>query len=108
MKRTLISILLTVALLIVSSSAIAEIDYSGMTLDELLEAQEQLTAAIETAKESTDNQDIQEEPLTSLDTSNYTELSKGAKGDEVIALQTRLFDLGFYSIAIDGDYGNGT
>jgi len=108
MKRTLISLLLAVALLIVSTSAIAEIDYSGMTLDELLEAQEQLTAAIETAKEFADNQEIQDEPLPSMDTSNYTELSKGAKGDEVIALQTRLFDLGFYSIAIDGDYGNGT
>lgn len=43
-----------------------------------------------------------------IDASNYSELSKGSKGDEVKALQTRLFELGYYNIAIDGDYGNGT
>ena len=108
MKRKLISLLLAAALLFVGTSVIAEIDYSGMTLDELLEAQEQLTAAIEAAQQASEKHDIQEEPLPSLDPSYYTEMSKGAKGDEVIALQTRLFDLGFYSIAIDGDFGNGT
>ena len=108
MKRILISLLLAASLLIVSTSAISEIDYSGMTLDELLEAQEQLTAAIEAAQQPSDDQETQEEPSSSLDASNYTEISKGAKGDEVVALQTRLFDLGFYTTAIDGDYGNGT
>ena len=108
MKRILISLLLTAALLIINASAFAETDYSGMTLDELLEAQEQLTAAIEAAQQSSESQETQEEPIPSLDTSGYTEMSKGAKGDDVKALQTRLFDLGFYTIAIDGDYGNGT
>ena len=45
---------------------------------------------------------------TELDASNYIGLEKGSKGDEVKALQTRLFELGYYNIAIDGDYGNGT
>jgi len=38
----------------------------------------------------------------------YILLQKGSKGIEVINLQTRLAELGFYNIAIDGDYGNGT
>lgn len=38
----------------------------------------------------------------------YAPLEKGAKGEAVSELQTRLKELGFYSIAIDGDYGNGT
>lgn len=38
----------------------------------------------------------------------YTELQKGSKGNAVTQLQTRLKELGFYSISIDGDYGNGT
>ena len=40
--------------------------------------------------------------------SQYTELQKGSKGNAVIQLQTRLKELGFYSISIDGDFGNGT
>lgn len=40
--------------------------------------------------------------------SQYTQLEKGSKGDAVSQLQTRLKELGFYSISIDGDYGNGT
>ena len=39
---------------------------------------------------------------------SYPDLHKGSKGDDVKALQTRLFELGFYSSTIDGDYGNGT
>lgn len=38
----------------------------------------------------------------------YSELQKGSKGNDVTQLQTRLKELGFYSISIDGDYGNGT
>ena len=38
----------------------------------------------------------------------YAQMEKGAKGEAVSALQTRLKELGFYSIAVDGDYGNGT
>lgn len=39
---------------------------------------------------------------------SYVDLQKGSKGNAVAQLQTRLKELGFYSIAIDGDYGNGT
>lgn len=35
-------------------------------------------------------------------------LSKGSKGDAVVALQQRLSALGYYGGAFDGDYGNGT
>ena len=121
MKRIVLSILLVLALVFGHMLAIAEIDFTGMSLDELLAAQEQLEAAIETAKQEVKEEDDLEtedetdgEPedaldqLTGLDESGYTLLEKGAKGDEVKALQTRLFDLGFYNIAIDGDYGNGT
>lgn len=42
------------------------------------------------------------------ETAQYTELQKGSKGNAVTQLQTRLKEMGFYSISIDGDYGNGT
>ena len=35
-------------------------------------------------------------------------LAKGSKGEEVQRLQERLKELGYYSISVDGDYGNGT
>lgn len=38
----------------------------------------------------------------------YPELSVGSKGENVVKLQTRLQELGFYNIKIDGDYGPGT
>lgn len=41
-------------------------------------------------------------------TEEYTDLSKGSKGEDVKQLQTRLKELGFYASGIDGDYGNGT
>jgi len=114
MKRTILSIALVFAMMFGSVMACAEIDYSGMTLDELLDAQDQLTEAIEAAR-AAEGEEPKEEPeedipdlLSGLDESQYTLLEKGSKGDEVKALQTRLFDLGFYNIAIDGDYGNGT
>ncbi len=40
--------------------------------------------------------------------SQYIQLEKGSKGEAVSQLQTRLKELGFYSISVDGDYGNGT
>ena len=100
--------MLVMGLLITSICAVAEIDYTEMTLDELLEAQEQLTAAIEAARQASENQESEKEQAPALDASNYTEMTKGAKGDDVKKLQTRLKELGFYSSTIDGDYGNGT
>lgn len=35
-------------------------------------------------------------------------LRRGAKGNDVIILQTELHKLGFYNMKIDGDFGNGT
>ena len=108
MKKTAISFLIIISLVITMVGTIAEIDYSGMTLEELMEAQEQLTAAIEEVKKTVDASDGEDTVATPLDTTGYIELSKGSNGDEVKALQTRLFDLGFYNSTIDGDYGNGT
>ncbi len=38
----------------------------------------------------------------------YPQLAKGSKGDAVKKLQTRLFELGYYTKKIDGDYGSST
>ena len=108
MKKIAISLLLVIALVISVAGVFAEVDFTGMSLDELLEAQEQLNSAIKAAQGNAESDESEEADAPELDASGYTELSKGSKGDEVKALQTRLFDLGFYSIAIDGDYGNGT
>lgn len=40
--------------------------------------------------------------------SNPTSWSKGSSGDEVIKIQTRLAELGYYTGAIDGDFGEAT
>lgn len=109
MKKSIISLLLIIALLTVCTQSFAEIDFSDMTLEELLETQERLTAAIEEAQNKTETEEGgQEDNTPTLDTSNYSELSKGSKGEAVESIQKRLFELGFYSKAIDGDYGNGT
>ena len=49
-------------------------------------------------------------PLTEgiTDTSMYTELSKGNKGNDVKVLQQRLVDLKYLSSKVDGQYGNQT
>lgn len=46
--------------------------------------------------------------FTSVSALAYEELSKGSSGKEVVALQERLKELGYYTISVDGDYGNGT
>lgn len=108
MKKIVISILLVVCIFATMIGVLAEIDYSGMTLEELLAEQEKLTAAIENAKNAAETEESSQEKAPALDASNYTEIAKGAKGDDVKALQTRLKELGFYSSTVDGDYGNGT
>lgn len=45
---------------------------------------------------------------TPLPTATPGLLSSGSKGDSVVAMQQRLQELGFYTGAIDGDYGSGT
>ena len=108
MKKTAISILVFISLVITLLGTSAETDFSGMSLEELMEVQEQLTVAIEEANNASKTVDASEPASPELDTTGYMELTIGSKGDEVKTLPTRLFDLGFYSKAIDGDYGNGT
>ncbi|MBQ7455930.1 MAG: peptidoglycan-binding protein [Clostridia bacterium] len=47
-------------------------------------------------------------PEPATPTPAITTLSTGAQGEEVKRLQTRLQELGYYSGAIDGDFGKGT
>ena len=108
MRKIRVSLILIVALVASVIGCFAEVDFSDMSLDELLEVQEQLNSAIKAAQGDEENANAEEPSTPAPDASNYTELTKGSKGDEVKALQTRLFELGFYSSAIDGDYGNGT
>ena len=39
---------------------------------------------------------------------NYNTLSKGSKGEEVLAMQNRLYELGYLTDARDGQFGNNT
>ena len=106
MKRIMFIIISIMSLAIYFGGAYAEIDLSDMTMEEMIALQEQLNNAINDAKSDVD--DNVNDGTHELDTNGYIELAKGSKGEEVKALQTRLFDLGYYSISIDGDYGNGT
>ena len=108
MRKITISLLLIVSLIASAVGAFAEIDFTDMPLDELLAIQEQLSSAIAEAQNNSEVTETEDTAAPELDTSGYTELTKGSKGDEVKALQSRLFDLGFYDTVIDGDYGNGT
>ena len=109
MKKMINSLSLVIVVVLSMTCAFAEINLDDMTLDEMLSLQEQLDAAIEAAQGPSDSEVEQNEGLAvELDASQYTELANGSKGDEVVALQTRLFELGFYSSIIDGDFGNGT
>jgi peptidoglycan hydrolase-like protein with peptidoglycan-binding domain len=47
-------------------------------------------------------------PAASSTVTLGSDLKRGSQGQEVVALQQRLADLGFYQIAIDGDFGRGT
>jgi len=107
MKKVLICLALVMAMAASVFGTFAEMDFSGMTLEELLAVQEQLNAAIEAASGAEPAADGETQPQE-LDASGYTELTKGSKGDGVKAIQSRLFELGFYTSTIDGDYGNGT
>ena len=114
MKKVLMSLVLVLVMVISCMSAWADVDLTGMSLDELKALQEQVATAIQAAEngevsgEKSDDMADEATSAETLDDSGYEPLEKGAQGDAVKALQQRLFDLGFYNIAIDGDYGNGT
>ena len=48
------------------------------------------------------------EPVATATPVPYTTLSKGSRGTAVIALQTRLTDLGYLDGVVDGNYGTNT
>jgi peptidoglycan hydrolase-like protein with peptidoglycan-binding domain len=47
-------------------------------------------------------------PEVSTNVAVGSDLKRGSQGQEVVALQQRLADLGFYQSGIDGDFGRGT
>lgn len=118
--RKLLAVLLAIMLLISGSIVFAEgIDLSKMTAEELSALIESLSVELEARKAATDVESVEQaEAITGAAalaainveeaSAKYSHLEKGAKGDAVKNLQTRLKELGFYSISIDGDYGNGT
>lgn len=106
MMRCFLFILVLALLMSGVAGAAQIVDLDKLTKGELIE----LRATIDKMIDALDKDELNaEEPsLPSTDTALYSLLEKGARGDAVKALQARLKELGFYSISIDGDYGNGT
>lgn len=96
--KKLLMLLMVVTMLI--PCALAEpTDYESVIAekDEQIAALEAKIEELEAALNSNDS-----EPET------YPTLEKGSKGNDVVALQTRLKELGYLDGAADGAYGNGT
>ena len=114
--RKFLAVLLAVFFVISGSVAFAEsVDLSTMTDDELSALIASLSAELETRKaaeaepvEDKSDASVLAEISAEEAIAMYSHLEKGAKGNAVTELQKRLKELGFYSITIDGDYGNGT
>ena len=68
MKKTAIGILVFISLVFTLLGTSAETDFSGMSLEELMEVQEQLTVAIEEAKNASKTVDASEPASPELDT----------------------------------------
>lgn len=87
-----------VLVLMLCGSAMAAVDWSSMTDDEInteiAAAQAELESRGVTAEEPTE--------------AGYQTLQKGSKGDDVKALQKRLIELNYMSGSADGDYGGKT
>lgn len=98
MKRILAVI---VAMLMMISSVAMATELEGKTTEELIAMIEQLTLELAELK----GEEVELEP-TPVPT--YTEIARGAKGEEVKVLQQRLKDLGYLDGVVDGDYGGGT
>jgi peptidoglycan hydrolase-like protein with peptidoglycan-binding domain len=90
MKRTL-SLLLIITLLMPIVAFAAVPDVNPLTDDELLNLYTRV-----------------KEELRERGKYPYVELKKGSSGDEVISLQNRLKELGYYAGEVDGKYGNNT
>ena len=109
--------ILLLAILMMSINAVAEIDFSGMTLEELLEVQEQLSAAIEIAQKSNQSESeqpeqetlepiatAQETPSPTLEESVFRTLKRGDTGEDVLRLNQRLNALGYLSGEIQNKF----
>lgn len=102
MKRIL-AILMAV-LMFVGTTALAE-DLSGKSSEELVAMIEQLQQELAELK---GKGEVEEAETAEEAPAAYSELARGAKGDEVKPLQQRLKDLGYLSGAVDGDFDGGT
>jgi len=81
-----------------SDSEHVSIDWSSMT-------DEEIAAEIAAAQAELESRGVEE---ATPESTGFTELSKGSKGDDVKKLQQRLVDLNYLSGGVDGSYGNGT
>lgn len=102
MKRILA--ILVAVLMFVSPMALAE-DLESKSNEELVAMIEQLQQELAQLR---GEEGEEEAEATEAESEAYSELARGAKGDEVKQLQQRLKDLGYLSGTVDGDFGGGT
>lgn len=101
MKRILA--ILVAVLMFVSPMALAE-DLESKSNEELVAMIEQLQQELAQLR----GEEGEEVEAAEAEPEAYSELARGAKGDEVKQLQQRLKDLGYLSGTVDGDFGGGT
>lgn len=100
MKRILVIGL--VLMLCLSMAYAEEIDWASLSEEEISSIIEAGQAELDKRSTSDAEQDESTVP------SEFVQLEKGSKGDDVKALQQRLVDLYWLSGSVDGDYGNKT
>lgn len=102
MKRILA---LVIAVVMMISSAAMASELEGKTNEELIAMIAQLQQELAELKGEEAEAEPTPEPTPEP---AYTELARGAKGEEVKPLQQRLKDLGYLTGSVDGDFGGGT
>lgn len=96
---------MVVAVLMMIGSAAMASELEGKTNEELIAMIVQLQQELAELKGEETEAEPTPEPTPEP---AYTELAKGAKGEDVKVLQQRLKDLGYLSGSVDGDFGGGT
>jgi len=96
---------MVVAVLMMIGSAAMASELEGKTNEELIAMVQQLQQELAELKGEETEAEPTPEPTPEP---AYTELAKGAKGEDVKLLQQRLKDLGYLSGSVDGDFGGGT
>ena len=105
MKKCL-AIIVALVLMLCATAFASELE--GKTTEELIAMIEDLNQQLAEMKGQTVTEETSEAEETPAEPAQYTELARGAKGEEVKVLQQRLKDLGFLTGSVDGDFGGGT